>query len=100
VEAELGSVGNVGNSQALFRLVNEKIRRISEGYGFLTGTATLLCECTDLRCVAQIDLTFEDYDGVCSRPSQFMVVPGHEIADADVVRRTESFLVVREPPLQ
>ena len=85
----------VGKNEALFREVNERIREITT---WDTG-AEFLCECGDPDCTQPIVMTVEEYEAVRSRPTRFVIVPGHEVPDLErVVERTDRFAVVEKLP--
>jgi hypothetical protein len=86
------------HGERLFRLVNEKIRGINEGFGFLTDTAILVCECPDLQCLGQIELPLKDYDSIRSDSSRYIALPGHEPSRAQIVGESADFVVFERPP--
>jgi hypothetical protein len=87
----------VGENEALYRTVNERIETLNEAFGTLTDTMTVVCECGDGACAQQIDISVEDYERVRSDPTLFVIVPGHEVDDVeDVVEEKETFHVVRK----
>ncbi len=58
-----------------------------------------LCECPDAGCEEVIWLTADEYASVRGEPDRFVLHPGHERDDADVVvGRTERTVVVEDPP--
>lgn len=89
---------SASHGERLFRLVNEKIRGINEGFGFLTGTAILVCECPDLQCVEQIELPLADYDSIRFDSSRYIALPGHEPSRAQVIGESANFVVFQKPP--
>jgi hypothetical protein len=89
----------VGQNEALYRTVNERIETLNEAFGTLTDTMTVVCECGDGACAQQIDIPVADYERVRSDPTLFVIVPGHEVGDVeDVVEENETFHVVRKHP--
>jgi hypothetical protein len=82
--------------QALFREVNERLEELATTFQDVAGSTTVFaCECADLMCVEQIDLTVGEYEAVRSHPNQFFVLPGHVDAEVEnVVRENERFVVV------
>jgi hypothetical protein len=89
----------IGENEALYRLVNERIESLNEAFGTFTGTITAVCECGDASCAAQIDIAVADYERVRAKATDFIVVPGHELADVEeVVEEHETFAVVRKRP--
>jgi hypothetical protein len=81
-----------GKNEAVFREVNERISDVTR-----ENAAEYLCECATATCTETIQMTVAEYENVCSVPTHFAVLPGHEVPDLeDVVARNEAFLVVRK----
>ena len=58
----------------------------------------LLCECGSPDCTRPLTATLEEYEAVRADPRRFMVLPGHQILDAEgVVEEHEGFNVVEKP---
>jgi hypothetical protein len=86
----------LSRNEVLFREVNERIEELQSGQG-VGGYHDFLCECGDKSCIEQISLTLVEYEGIRSDPTQFVVLPGHEIADIEsIVQKGERFSVVRK----
>lgn len=86
----------IGGNEAAFRKVNESLRAgkrladASERFPFC-------CECGLLGCNKLVELTLPEYEAVRGHPTQFFVLDGHEIPEAeDVVRRESRFTVVEK----
>jgi hypothetical protein len=87
----------IGRNEALFRQVNERLEEMNTGFEELTDVMALVCECADLDCSEQIEMSHSDYEEIRSDPTLFAVKPGHEAAGVEeVVRRTGGFDVVRK----
>jgi hypothetical protein len=92
-----GRAERIGRNEALYRSVNERIEGLNEAFGTLTDTMTVVCECGDGACAQQIDVSVRDYERTRSDPTHFIVVPGHEILDAEhVIERHDAFIVVQK----
>ena len=48
-----------------------------------------LCECSDRRCFARVELTLEEYEQVRSHPLRYLTRPGHEIVGAFLIEHNE-----------
>jgi hypothetical protein len=68
-------------NQSLFRGVNERIEAISGTSSFVS----FVCECADKTCDAKLPLTLEEYERVRSRPNWFVVLPGHNLVDVEII---------------
>jgi len=89
----------VGENEALYRTVNEKIEDLNATFGMLTESMTVVCECGHLQCMQQIELDVPAYERVRSEGTLFIVVPGHEIPDVEaVVEENARYFVVRKEP--
>jgi hypothetical protein len=78
-------------NQSLSPDVNERIEDLASDAAF----AGFICECLDSTCEQQISLTLEEYERVRSASNQFLVLPGHEILEAEtVIDTSDRFLVV------
>src|SRR4051794_14412713 len=89
----------IGENEALYRTVNERIESLNEAFGMVTETMAVVCECGQLECTEQIELDLPTYEGVRNEPTHFVVLPGHEIPDVeDVVERADGFNIVRKNP--
>jgi hypothetical protein len=83
-------------NESLFREINEGIRR-----GSWPGEEDLInsfrCECASLGCTEMLSVSFREYERVRQHPRQFIVSPGHERLDVEVVVETQpGYLVVRK----
>jgi hypothetical protein len=100
----------VAKNEALFREVNERIKRVNERLD-TTDEADFICECGDGDCTHPVSLTLVEYEDVRSRGTHFAVVPGHVAPDIErvvasyprfaVVEKTEARaagIAVREDP--
>jgi hypothetical protein len=85
----------IGENEVIFREVNERVRETHETFDVASGEAEFVCECGTASCVERIRMTLAQYEQVRAEPTQFVVVPGHEMAEVEVVvRREDGFWVV------
>ena len=85
----------IGDNETLYRAVNERIESLNEAFGLVTQTMTVVCECSDIQCAEQIEISLSEYEHVRSDPTLFIIVPGHEVRDVeDVTERHETYHVV------
>src|ERR1700759_3036478 len=83
----------IGLNEASFRRVNEAIVPGAPS----DGTTRFICECGRLGCTRLIELTRAEYEAVRAHPDRFVIVPGHEIEEAeDVVESHERHSVVQK----
>ena len=83
-------------NQGLFREVNERLGELATTFQEVAGTPPVFaCECADLMCTEQIDLTVDEYEAVRSQPNHFLVLPGHVYPEVEkVVCENDRFAVV------
>jgi hypothetical protein len=87
----------LGENEALFREVNERIKEIGESFSLVATHASFVCECADTACAEQLALTLEEYAAVRANPERFIVVPGHETADVEeIVERHDRYAVIEK----
>ena len=87
----------IGENEAIFREVNERIQELNRGFSFGPDEITdFVCECSDESCFAAVRLTLGEYDEVRAEPTHFLVVRGHAWhPEAEtVIRSNERFDVV------
>jgi hypothetical protein len=86
----------VARNEAIFREANEGLRARYEELEPIE-LSPFLCECGDERCTRVVRLATEEYAQVRAHPARFVVVPGHQILEAErVVECNERFDVVEK----
>ena len=79
--------------QALYREVNERIAAISGDWN--VPTLELLCECGTAGCAERVSVTHADYELLRSRPTHFVLRPGHQDPGVeDVIKSEHDYLIV------
>jgi hypothetical protein len=87
----------IGENEAIFRQVNEELAGLNEAFSYVTEVMVLVCECGNLDCSEQIEMSHREYEQIRSDPTLFAVKPGHETAGVEeVVRTADDFNVVRK----
>jgi hypothetical protein len=82
-------------SQALFRELNEEIRRIADGFG-VDEDLELVCECEHGDCFARLSLSADDYETVRRFPTRFLTKPEHVGPDDRIVHKTALYVVIEK----
>jgi hypothetical protein len=86
----------LGANEAVFREINEGIER-GQWPGEEDAPVSFRCECAQLGCNDLVELSVKDYEGVRANPRRFIVIPGHERLDAEVVvERRPGYLIVEK----
>ena len=81
--------------EEVFRNANERVAEKARELELLPPIP-FLCECSDRRCFAHIQLSLVEYDEVRSRPDTYLIVPGHEVSGAFPVEQDERFALVEK----
>ncbi len=85
----------LADNEALYRSVNEQIKKIGHGLGGRNHLYEFICECADISCSMRIPATLAEYERVRAEPDRFVVITGHEIPEIErVVDRNQRFLTV------
>ena len=83
-------------NQALFREVNERVEKLARDFG-TSAPVSFVCECWDLECARQIELTHEEYEHVRSQPIWFVVAPWHVLPEVEkTVSSCSRFAIVEK----
>jgi hypothetical protein len=86
----------LGFNEALFRSINERIEA-GTWPAEQSETAAFRCECAALGCNLLLEMTLAEYEAVRLNPRRFIVAPGHELPEVEVVvRRAENYFVVEK----
>lgn len=81
----------VARSESSFRDSNERFRRIALSYRFEPEDhLPFVCECADPGCFECVMLGLGEYDRMRVHPSWFLLVAGHEEAEATHERIVEA----------
>jgi hypothetical protein len=82
--------------QNLFRDANERIEYAASVVGH-RGLRPFICECSLDGCLERIEVETEAYEIVRGHSARFLTLPGHEIAEIEVVViRHEGYQVVEK----
>lgn len=84
-------------NEALLRAVNEMIETVASSAGIDEHLYEFMCECADIHCHVLLPLTVWQYEEVRADPTLFLLAPGHERAEIEVViARHGPYQVVRK----
>lgn len=83
-------------NQSLFREVNERIVELSYRFGDEKRPNDYLCECLNTDCSATIEVPYAEYERLRKYGNRFLVLPGHDDPDVEIVVETASRYVVVE----
>jgi hypothetical protein len=89
----------IGQNEDLFRRVNEQIEALNDAFSLVAPSLTIVCECGDLSCIEQIELSVDEYERLRANATWFAVKAGHEREDVeDVVEQYAGYEVVQKRP--
>lgn len=77
-----GSKERIARNQTAYRSVNEAIRA---GGPDSAPALAFVCECANFGCNQLVELTPAEYEAVRSGSERFVVLPGHDIPEAETV---------------
>jgi hypothetical protein len=89
----------IAENEALFRDLNEEVGAVAHSFsvGGETRAFDFLCECGDPGCAQRVPVTLTKYEQLRSSPLRFVVVPGHEIPDVElVIETTPAYSVIEK----
>jgi hypothetical protein len=82
-------------TQALFRDVNEQIRRLASEHELVD--LDLICECSDDACAERLAVPVDEYERVRAVSARFFVQRGHEIPEIErTVGEHDGFIIVEK----
>ena len=94
-------IRRVGENEALYRQVNERIKALSPGTAATRGEFGVICECATLDCKTQIMILPEVYERARARSDHFIVLRGHQLDDIEmVIEDHETFFVIEKTPAE
>jgi hypothetical protein len=90
------SAAQAAENEDTFRNVNERLEEKADELGIGTERTPFLCECEDEGCTNVLLLRREDYEGVRAHPARFVVAPGHQEEDDELIREEAGFSVIEK----
>ena len=89
----------IGNNEALFRHVNERLEDVNDAFGSMTGDFEIVCECGDLDCADRIVIARDAYENLRADPLLFAIAHGHDaVGVEDVIEQRKRYSIVRKHP--
>ena len=89
----------IAENESRFREINERLEADLKRIPDDGQAAEFICECGRADCTEPVPLSLDEYEHVRGDPLTFVLVPGHEFADAeDVLFASERYTVVRKKP--
>ena len=94
----------IAENEVVLREVNERIAEKTSdlearGLAGNDETSQYLCSCGRPDCEESLNLTLAEFEAAHARDDQFVIAPGHEVADVDeLVASYDGYAVVRKKP--
>lgn len=89
----------VGENQALYRQINERLEELNDSLGSVSGVFSILCECGDLDCADQVEVPRDAYEATRRYEARFILKPGHEIDEVEhILERHDEYTIVEKDP--
>lgn len=88
----------VGDNEALFREVNERVHALNGTFPPAVYTSWV-CECSNTGCFERVELEPAEYEAVRAHPARFLIYPddSHAAPEVDrVVERHDRYWVVEK----
>ena len=81
--------------EEVFRNANERVAETARRLE-LPPPIPFLCECSDRRCFAHIQLSLAEYDEIRAHAQTYLIVRGHEVTDAFLIEQDDRFALVEK----
>ena len=86
----------LAQNEVFFRTVNEGIEQQAIRFGG-DDDYEFICECASRECLDRVSLTLREYEHIRAEGTRFVVVPGHENPELELVVQTaQSYYVVEK----
>lgn len=89
------SARKAAKNEAISRSLNEGLARGEEKWP--SPKPTFICECADLSCTKELQVSLETYGDVRADATHFIVAPGHNDPEIErVIEEGDGYLVVEK----
>ena len=85
----------LAQNEVFFRTVNEGIEQQAIRFGG-DDDYEFICECSSRACLDRVSLTLREYEHVRAEGTRFVIVPGHENIEVELVVETSRHYSVVE----
>jgi hypothetical protein len=75
----------LARNEVSYRDANERRRGAHVGDVEREEEVRFVCECPDLTCDRGVRVSLPEYEAIRSHPRRFLVAPGHEVTEIEVV---------------
>ena len=89
------SARKAAKNEAISRSLNEGLARGEEKWP--SSKPTFICECPELSCTKELEVSLETYAKVRSDSTHFILTPGHNDPEIErVIEEDDAYLVVEK----
>jgi hypothetical protein len=81
-------------NESVHRTMNEL--REKDALAGLTATMNCECECSRSECNSGFEITIADYEAVRASGRRFVVAPGHEEEDEEIIEKAPAYFVIEK----
>jgi hypothetical protein len=82
-------------SEAVFRHANERIADRAAEQAW-SDPIPFICECSDIRCFARLELTLEEYGSAREHSEQYLIKPGHQLSGGIIIEQDDRVALVEK----
>ena len=82
-------------TEDVFRSANDRIAEKGDELGW-RFPVPFLCECSNPRCFARLELPLAEYEELRSHPQRYLTAPGHEVTGALIIEQDDSVTLVEK----
>ncbi len=75
-------------SEDVFRNANDRIADKAAELAW-SDPIPFVCECSDIRCFARLELTLEEYGSVRAQSEQYVIKPGHHLSGGIILEQDD-----------
>jgi hypothetical protein len=90
------SAEQAAKNEATFRGANERLQEKADELELGEARTPFLCECEEEGCTEVLLLRRRDYEEVRAHPRRFVVAPGHQNGDVQLIRNEDGFAVIEK----
>ena len=81
--------------EAVFRNANDRIADMATELEW-RDPVPFLCECSDKRCFARLQMTLEEYESVRAHSEQYLMKPDHELSGGVILEQNDRLAVAEK----
>lgn len=85
-------------NQKIFQGGNKALRDAARNIGFERTPVPFMCECADIDCLGQVEVTPREWESVAARRKQYLLIAGHQRSEGEeIVGSLHAYEIARKP---